>query len=168
MDEIRSKIETAEQLMTRPEGATMDEILAATGGSYQYNAKRRLEARGYRIRTRKDGRLTRYWAEAPRTRVFEAELSARGQITVPRAVRKKLGLRSGQKLQFTLQDDGRILIAPVFARLSALTGILPKPRRALSIQDIDEAIQRAAVQRFLKARNTVERPDGGRRRRVKR
>jgi hypothetical protein len=27
--------------MTRPEGATMDEILSATGGSFQYNAKRR-------------------------------------------------------------------------------------------------------------------------------
>jgi antitoxin PrlF len=164
MDENRSKIQTAEQLMTRPEGATMDEILAATGGSYQYNAKRRLEARGYKVRTRKEGRLTRYWAEAPRSRVFETSLTSKGQVTVPREIREKLGLRNGQKLQFTIQDDGRVVIAPVFLRLSALAGILPKPRRAVSIEEMDKAVQRAAIERSWRTGNTFERPGSGSRR----
>jgi len=64
--EDRPGTKIAEQMMTRPDGATMDEIVAATGGP-QYNVLRRLEGRGYRIRKVKEGRATRYFAKAPAT-----------------------------------------------------------------------------------------------------
>ena len=52
----------AERLVTQPNGATMAEIVAATGGP-QYNVLKRLEARGYRLRKVKEGKETRYFAE---------------------------------------------------------------------------------------------------------
>jgi AbrB family looped-hinge helix DNA binding protein len=157
MRERQSKIRTAERLMTRPEGATMDEILAATGGSYQYNAKRRLEARGFRIRTRKEGRVTRYWAEAPHSRAFDTTLTSKGQITVPREVRDTLRLRNGQKLRFTIEDDKRVVIAPIFARLSELAGVLPKATRTVSLEEMNEAVQRAAVRRYRRTTKRTRR-----------
>ncbi len=54
----------AERLMTRPSGATMDEMVAATGGP-QYNILKKLEGRGYRIRKVKEGKATRYFATPP-------------------------------------------------------------------------------------------------------
>jgi hypothetical protein len=39
----------AEQLLARPEGASMQEIIAATGRP-QYNVLARLEGRGWRVR----------------------------------------------------------------------------------------------------------------------
>jgi antitoxin PrlF len=152
MDENRSKIQTAEQLMTRPEGATMDEILAATGGSYQYNAKRRLEARGFRVKTRKEGRLTRYWAEAPRSQVLEATVTSKGQVTIPKEVRNHLGVRTGGKLQFTLEADGRVVVRTANLSISRLFGILGKPPRSATLEEMDEAVRRGAVKRYLRSK----------------
>ncbi|MGA8155242.1 MAG: hypothetical protein WB822_03315, partial [Rhodoplanes sp.] len=83
----------AEQLLVRPEGATMDEIVAATGGP-QYNVLRKLEGRGYRIRKVKEGRATRYFATPPDAPSFEATITSKGQVTIPQDVRDRLRLRS--------------------------------------------------------------------------
>src|SRR5579863_2065944 len=103
------KIAIAERLMTRPEGATMDEILAETGGSFQYNAKRRLEARGYIIRTRREGRSIRYWAQSPRSRDFEVPVTSKGQLTIPKEIRGRLGLSKGGNVRLTVEDAVRVV-----------------------------------------------------------
>lgn len=137
-----SKTEIAERLLTRPEGATMDEILAATGGSFQYSAKRRLQAKGYTVRTRKEGRQTRYWAERPARAIYEATITTKGQITVPKAVRKRMRLRDGQKLVFSLESSDRAVISPAGRSVSRLEGMLGKPERNLTLDDIDAVIRR--------------------------
>jgi antitoxin PrlF len=139
----------AEQLMTRPDGATMDEIVAATGGP-QYNVLRRLEGRGYRIRKVKEGRATRYFASAPASPSYTATLTSKGQVTVPQQVREQLRLRSGQELKFTVEGD-RMVVTPLYRRLSELVGILPKPKRIISFEEMDEVIQQAAVDRYMRA-----------------
>jgi len=146
-----SKIKTAERLMTRPEGATMDEILAATGGSYQYNAKRRLEARGYKVTTRPEGRSTRYFAKPPSRPGYEAAVTSRGQVTIPKQVREALRLKPGQKVRFAVGDGERATLTPVYRRLADLAGILGKPKKRLSIEEMDEAVRRAVVEKYLRA-----------------
>lgn len=143
-----SKIGIAERLMTRPQGATMDEILAETGGSFQYNAKRRLEARGYVIRTRREGRSTRYWAKPPRSREFEARVTVKGQLTIPQTVRERLGLSKGGEVRLTLEEDDRVVLSPIHARLSDLAGMLGKPPRSLTLDQIDDVIAQAAIERY--------------------
>jgi antitoxin PrlF len=139
----------AEQLMTRPDGATMDEIVAATGGP-QYNVLRRLEGRGYRIRKVKEGRATRYFASAPASPSYTATLTSKGQVTVPQQVREQLRLRNGQELKFTVEGH-RMVVTPFYRRLSELVGILPKPKRTISFEEMDEVIQQAAVDRYMRA-----------------
>ena len=92
MNDDRPGSELAERLMTRPDGATMDEMVAATGGP-QYNVLKRLEGRGYRIRKVKEGRTTRYFAEAPSTPSYEATVTSKGQVTLPKEIRERLRLR---------------------------------------------------------------------------
>ena len=140
----------AERLMVQPRGATMDEIAAATGGP-QYNVLKKLEGRGYRIRKVKEGRTTRYFAEPPAAPSYEATITSKGQVTIPKEVREKLGLRSGHRLQFTVEDGKRAVVTPAAKRLSELVGILPKPKRVVSIEEMDEAIGKAAVERFQRA-----------------
>jgi antitoxin PrlF len=140
----------AERLLTRPQGATMAEIIAATGGP-QYNVLKTLEARGYRIRKDKEGRETRYFAEPPASQSFEATMTSKGQVTIPQEIRERLRLRSGQKLQFTIEDGNRVVITPVYRRLSELSGILPKPKRAVTLEEMDEGIRQAVVNRYLRA-----------------
>jgi AbrB family looped-hinge helix DNA binding protein len=141
----------AEQMVTRPGGATMDEVIAATGGP-QYNVLRKLEARGYRICKVKEGRATRYFADPPDALIYEATLTRQGQVTIPKEVRARLRLRGGQKVRFIVHEDGRVEIAPVSNRLSDLFGILGKPPRSATLKEMDEAIAQGAVKRFLRSK----------------
>lgn len=143
-----SKIAIAERLMTRSQGATMDEILAETGGSFQYNAKRRLEARGYVIRTRREGRSTCYWATPPRTREFELAVTEKGQLTIPKAARERLGLAKGGQVRLTLEDENRVVLSRKQARLADVAGMLGRPPRSLTLEEMDEVIAEAAVERY--------------------
>jgi len=147
-----SKIAIAERLMTRPQGATMDEILAETGGSFQYNAKRRLEARGYLIKTRREGRSLRYFAIPPEARSYEVTVTSKGQLTVPKEVRERLGLRAGGKLRLMHEAGDRVVMAPADISLKQLFGMLGKPPRSVSIEDMDEGIRRGAVERYLRSK----------------
>lgn len=146
-----SKIAVAERLMTRPQGASMDEILAETGGSFQYNAKRRLEARGYVVRTRREGRSTRYWATPPRTLEFELAVTEKGQLTIPKVVREQLGLTNGGQVRLTLEDENRAVLSRKQARLADLSGMLGKPPRSLTLHEMDEVIVKAALERYRRS-----------------
>jgi antitoxin PrlF len=149
MVDDRPGTKIAEQLMTRPDGATMDEIVAATGGP-QYNVLRRLQGRGYRIRKVKQGRTTRYFAEAPRAPAYEAAVTDKGQVTIPKEIRDRLNLRAGARVRFNL-EDGRIVLTRAGTRLADLFGILGKPPRSATLEQMDQAIRDAAVARYLRA-----------------
>jgi antitoxin PrlF len=152
MKSTPSKIAIAERLMSRPQGATMDEILAETGGSFQYNAKRRLEARGYAIHMRREGRSIRYWAKPPHSREFDVPVTDKGQLTIPKDVRQRLGLRKGGKVRLTLEGDDRVVMQPKEVRLSDLAGMLGKPPRSLTLEEIDDVIAGVAIERYRRAK----------------
>jgi antitoxin PrlF len=147
IDEAGSKI--AERLVTRPDGATMDEVIAATGGP-QYNVLRRLEGRGYRIRKVKEGRSTRYFADAPAAPSYEATITSKGQLTVPKEIRERLNLRAGAKVRFNV-EDGRVVLTRSGTKLADLFGILGKPPRSATLEEMDQAIRDAAIARYLRA-----------------
>jgi AbrB family looped-hinge helix DNA binding protein len=80
----------------------------------------------------------------------EARMTSKGQITVPKDVRLKLGLRPGDRIRFLLEADGRVRLMPAKRDISELVGILPKPKRALSIEEMDDAIGRAVAEKFAR------------------
>src|SRR5712691_11690698 len=107
MDERVTKTKVAERLLIRPAGATMREIIAATGGP-QYNEIKRLAGRGYSIRKVKEGNESRYFATPPAAPSFEATVTSKGQVTLPKEIRERLGTRAGGKVRFTVEDENRI------------------------------------------------------------
>jgi AbrB family looped-hinge helix DNA binding protein len=80
----------------------------------------------------------------------EATMTSKGQITVPKDIRLKLGLRPGDRIRFLLEADGRVRLMPAKRDISELVGILPKPKRALSIEEMDDAIGRAVAEKFAR------------------
>lgn len=56
-------------------------------------------------------------------------LTSKGQVTVPRAIRERMALKPGDKIQFSLLSDGTLIIRPKTRRLSELAGILHKPEQ---------------------------------------
>jgi antitoxin PrlF len=150
MDERISGTKLAERLFTQRNGATMDEVIAATGGP-QYNVLRKLDGRGYRIRKVKEGRATRYFATPPAAAFYEATVTSKGQITLPKEVRERLGLHAGGKVRFTAEHGDRIVVTRGGARLSDLFGILGKPPRSATLEEMDKAVREGAVARYLRA-----------------
>jgi len=69
-----------------------------------------------------------------------ATVTAKGQITLPVEVRRRLGLRPGSKLEFIVIDDERLEAIPVSETVTSLKGMVPKPRRPLSLTDMEKAV----------------------------
>lgn len=56
----------------------------------------------------------------------ETTLTSKGQVTVPREIRERLGLASGDKLAFTLLSDGTVIMRAKTRRLLDLAGSLTR------------------------------------------
>lgn len=57
----------------------------------------------------------------------ETTLTSKGQVTVPREIRDRLGLASGDKLAFTLLSDGTVVMRAKRRRLADLAGSVTRP-----------------------------------------
>jgi len=73
-----------------------------------------------------------------------ATVTSKGQVTLPAEVRRRLGLRPGSKLEFIVMDDERLEVIPVSETVSSLKGMVPRPKKTLSLADIDKAIAKGA------------------------
>jgi antitoxin PrlF len=80
---------------------------------------------------------------------MEATLSSKNQVTIPKQVREYLNLKAGDRFKFFLQPDGRVVILPK-VRISKLKGSVPKLDRAISLEEMDEAIAAGAIRRHRK------------------
>jgi AbrB family looped-hinge helix DNA binding protein len=78
---------------------------------------------------------------------MEATLTSKGQITMPKEIRERLDLKTGDKIHFVLLDDGTLYVLPVNRSLKDLQGIVPKPERALTIEEMNEAIAQGVMSR---------------------
>ena len=77
-------------------------------------------------------------------------MTQRGQVTIPAEVRRKFGLKPGDKVMFTVEDD-HVSVSPIEFTLEDAFGSVEPIHRP---EDIDELIHRAKEER---ARRLVER-----------
>jgi antitoxin PrlF len=82
---------------------------------------------------------------------MESALTAKGQTTIPKAIRERLHLEPGDRVKFFIHPDGSVVILPKI-RTSALKGMIPVRRHNTSLKDIESAIEEAAVSAVRKAR----------------
>jgi AbrB family looped-hinge helix DNA binding protein len=72
-------------------------------------------------------------------------VTSKGQVTLPAEARRRLGIKAGAKLEIVVTDNDRLEVIPVIESVSALKGMVPKPRRRLSLADLDAAIREAST-----------------------
>jgi len=71
-----------------------------------------------------------------------ATLTSKGQITIPAAVRAALGLDAGDRVEFVEMADHRFAILAANRPVTALKGMIRKPARAVSLDEMNAAIAR--------------------------
>jgi antitoxin PrlF len=77
---------------------------------------------------------------------MEAKLSSKGQATIPKAVRDRLRIKSGDRFKFFFHPDGVIILPKIST--ARLKGMIPKPAHSVSLEEMDRAIQKGATERF--------------------
>jgi antitoxin PrlF len=82
-----------------------------------------------------------------------ATLTTKGQITIPKEVRDHLGVETGDRLSFVVQEDGTVIVKPITRHVRELGGLLRRPgQRPVSIDEMDRAIARHVQTKFGRQR----------------
>ena len=63
-----------------------------------------------------------------------ATLTSKGQTTIPKEIRDSLGMKSGDRMTFTLMPDGTVIMRVKSKSIMQLAGVLHKKgRKAVSL-----------------------------------
>lgn len=76
-----------------------------------------------------------------------ATMTSKGQITIPKVVRERLGLDTGDQIEFVETGDGVFTIVAATRDVRELKGIIPRPAKAVSIEDMKRAAARMGGRR---------------------
>ena len=71
-------------------------------------------------------------------------LTSKGQVTIPKNVRERLHLRTGDRLDFRVDEDGTIRVCPIAKRVAEVFGLLAeKAGSAYSTEESREKLREA-------------------------
>ena len=72
-----------------------------------------------------------------------ATITSKGQTTIPKDIREHLKLHPGDRIDFIIENEGKVVIEPATVDVKELEGILHKPgRKAVSVDDMKLAVKK--------------------------
>lgn len=74
-----------------------------------------------------------------------AVVTSKGQITIPKPVRDALGVESGDRVEFVELERGVYTVVAATRDIRDLKGMVPKPAKPVSVEDMNKAVRRHAV-----------------------
>ncbi len=82
-----------------------------------------------------------------------ATVSDKGQVTLPKALRDRLGIQPGTRLEFRVAPDGSMNVQVLATGSNVLFGLLAKPGEPVrSLDDMDAAITQSVRARTRRLR----------------
>jgi antitoxin PrlF len=80
--------------------------------------------------------------------MYHAKVTSKGQITLPAELRAKLKLMPGSRVDFEERPDGSFVIRRKTGDIRELYGFIKYDGPPVSIEEMNEAVAQAAVERF--------------------
>jgi antitoxin PrlF len=77
---------------------------------------------------------------------MESALTAKGQATIPKAIRQHLGVKPGDRIKFFVHPDGSVVLLPK-RPAAALRGIVEARGRPVTLAEMSEAAAEGAALR---------------------
>jgi AbrB family looped-hinge helix DNA binding protein len=71
-----------------------------------------------------------------------ATLTSKRQTTIPKAVRGYLRFRPGDRIEFILEENWHVVLVPAVVDVRELEGILPPPRKPVTIEKMKKVIRK--------------------------
>ena len=78
-------------------------------------------------------------------------LTSKGQVTIPKEVRERLGLKEGDRLVFRFDEQGNLLVRPeARSPLGRLPGLLHHlaGERPVTVEEMNEAVKWRAAKKL--------------------
>jgi AbrB family looped-hinge helix DNA binding protein len=76
-----------------------------------------------------------------------ATLTSKGQITLPKTVRQRLGVEAGDKVEFVEMEPGVFKVVAATRDVRDLKGVIPRPPKPVSIEEMGRVIRRMGGRR---------------------
>ena len=76
-----------------------------------------------------------------------ATITSKGQITIPKEVRERLGVEAGDRLEFVEEEKGVYKVVAATKDVRHLKGIIPKPGRSVSVEEMNRVVRRSGGKR---------------------
>ena len=76
-----------------------------------------------------------------------AVLTSKGQITIPKEVRERLGVDTGDRVEFVEIEGGVFTMVAATRDIRELKGIIPRPAKPVAIDQMNRAIARMGSRR---------------------
>jgi AbrB family looped-hinge helix DNA binding protein len=70
--------------------------------------------------------------------MLESGITAKGQTTLPKAVREALSVKAGDRVRYLI-EDGQVRVRPV-RPISRLFGVLKREGPSVTLQEMEQAI----------------------------
>ena len=72
-------------------------------------------------------------------------VTSKGQTTIPKRIRDRLNLKAGDRVEFVVEEDGKVVLVPATVRITELKRILPRPKIPVSLDAMEAAIKLGAA-----------------------
>ena len=70
-----------------------------------------------------------------------ATITSKGQITLPKEIRRHLKIDKGDRVEFLIDEEGKVTVVPATSDIRELKSMLPRPPKPVSTKAIKEAIR---------------------------
>jgi antitoxin PrlF len=75
---------------------------------------------------------------------MKSSINAKGQVTIPKAIRERLGLKAGDRVKFFVHPGGGVVLLPMLP-VSALRGMVAPRESPLTVEEMTEAVAAGAI-----------------------
>ena len=83
-----------------------------------------------------------------------ARVTSKGQITIPNSVRDRLKLEPGDKVDFTIEAENRVVLRATRIDIRELKGLLQRRGiKPVSVEEMNRVVRERAVQSVLPPRS---------------
>jgi len=70
--------------------------------------------------------------------VVEATVTSKGQVTLPRELRRRLGIQRGSRIRFSIPSSGAVKVEPVLYDLEDLWNMADRGRQTSGVMTFEE------------------------------
>jgi len=75
--------------------------------------------------------------------MVESTITTKGQCVVPKKIREYMRLKSGDKIDFVIREDGEVYVRPVVLDIRELKGQMKQHgRKPVSLKEMEEAVRK--------------------------